>query len=111
MVVSLLAPIVGLATPSDAAVIGRLPAGAVLRVAVPEAIGGKTVVGQLTVDRASGVGFVTAYGCEDGIPTDADGSISRSDRTFGPRQSTGAVLRPGGPGCSRQGPPPFCIPL
>jgi hypothetical protein len=54
----------------------------VLRVSVPEAVGGKTVIGQLTVDRAVGAGFVTAYGCADGLPTDADGSISRSDLNF-----------------------------
>jgi hypothetical protein len=61
---------------------GRLPAGGVLRVSVPEAVGGKTVVGQLTVDRAVGAGYVTAYGCDDGIPTDADGMVSRSDLNF-----------------------------
>ena len=38
--------------------------GGVLRVSVPEAVGGKTVVGQLTVDRAVDAGFVTAYGCD-----------------------------------------------
>jgi hypothetical protein len=61
---------------------GRVPAGGVLRVSVPEAIGGKTVVGQLTVDRAVGAGFVTAFGCDDGIPTGADGNVSRSDLNF-----------------------------
>ena len=40
------------------------------------------VIGQLTVDRAAGAGFVTAYGCADGLPTDADGTISRSDLNF-----------------------------
>ncbi|MGZ7087253.1 MAG: DUF3048 domain-containing protein, partial [Ilumatobacteraceae bacterium] len=49
---------------------------------VPEAVGGKTVIGQLTVDRAVGAGYVTAYGCDDGIPTDAGGAISRSDLNF-----------------------------
>ena len=66
---------------------GRVPAGGVLRVSVPEAIGGKTVVGQLTVDRAVGAGFVTAFGCDDGIPTDADGNVSRSDLNFDGRVS------------------------
>ena len=61
---------------------GRVPAGGVLRVSVPEAVGGKTVVGQLTVDRAVGAGFVTAFGCDDGIPTGADGTVSRSDLNF-----------------------------
>ena len=44
--------------------------GGVLRVSVPEAVGGKTVVGQLTVDRVTEAGFVTAYGCDDGLPTE-----------------------------------------
>ena len=50
-----------------------MAAGGVLRVSVPEAFGGKTVIGQLTVDRTVGAGFVTAYGCADGMPTDNDG--------------------------------------
>src|SRR5207344_3578625 len=54
----------------------------VLRVSVPEAIGGKTVVGQLTVDRVAGGGYVTAYGCDDGLPTEADGNVARSDLNF-----------------------------
>ena len=61
---------------------GLIPAGGVLRVSVPEAIGGKTVVGQLTVDRADGAGYVTAYGCDDEIPRDLDGSVSRSDLNY-----------------------------
>ena len=60
----------------------RVAGGAVLRVSVPEAVGGKTVVGQLTVDRALGAGYVTAYGCNDGIPTDPDGTVSRSDLNY-----------------------------
>jgi hypothetical protein len=35
-------------------------AGGVLKVAVPEAFGGKTVIGQLAVDGALGSGFITA---------------------------------------------------
>ncbi|MEP7048679.1 MAG: DUF3048 domain-containing protein [Ilumatobacteraceae bacterium] len=69
-------------TPTSALDNGRVPAGAVLRVSVPEAIGGKTVVGQLTVDRVVGAGFVTAYGCDDGLPAGADGVVSRSDLNF-----------------------------
>ena len=34
----------------------QVPAGGVVRVAVPEAAGGKTVIGQLTVDRADATG-------------------------------------------------------
>src|SRR4029079_16203136 len=48
----------------------RLAAGEVLRVSVADAGGNKTVVGQLTVDRARGAGFVTAFGCDDGLPAD-----------------------------------------
>jgi len=76
-----------------AAASGRVPAGSVLRVSVPEAIGGKTVVGQLTVDRVSAPGFVTAYGCDDGIPTNDDGTISRSDLNFDGRVSAVASNR------------------
>ena len=39
------------------------------------------MVGQLTVDRVTSAGYVTAYGCDDGIPTDGTG-ISRSDLNF-----------------------------
>ena len=69
------------ARPVEAA-IGRIPGGGVLRVSVPEAFGGKTVIGQLTVDQVVGAGFVTAYGCDDGMPTDSDGSIARSDLNY-----------------------------
>ncbi|HEY7625573.1 MAG TPA: DUF3048 domain-containing protein, partial [Ilumatobacteraceae bacterium] len=60
----------------------RVAGGGVLRVSVPEAVGGKTVVGQLTVDRVLGAGYVTAYGCDDGLPTDPDGAVSRSDLNY-----------------------------
>ncbi|MGZ7008373.1 MAG: hypothetical protein ACXVLX_22485, partial [Ilumatobacteraceae bacterium] len=72
---------------TSAASNGRIPAGGVLRVSVPEAAGGKTVVGQLTVDRAVGAGFVTAYGCDDEIPMNTDGTIGRSDLNFDGRVS------------------------
>jgi hypothetical protein len=61
---------------------GRIAAGGVLRVAVPEAVGGKTVIGQLTVDLAVGSGFVTAYGCADGRPGDSSSSAARSDLNY-----------------------------
>ena len=51
---------------------GRVPAGGVLRVKVPEAIGGKTVIGQLTADRVRDIGYITAYGCADGMPNRSD---------------------------------------
>jgi hypothetical protein len=60
----------------------RLPAGGVMRVTVPEAIGGKTVIGQLTVDRATEPGHITAYGCATGPPTDTTGAIRRSDLNY-----------------------------
>jgi hypothetical protein len=60
----------------------RVPAGQVLRISVPDAIGGKTVIGQLTVDNASTQGYVTAYGCDNGIPRDAGGGISKSDLNY-----------------------------
>ncbi len=60
----------------------RVEAGGVLRVAAPEGVGGQTVIGQLTITNASGPGYVTAYGCKDGIPRDADGDVSRSDLNF-----------------------------
>ena len=47
---------------------GPVPAGGMLRLNVPEAVGGKTVVGQLTAARATEPGYVTAYGCDDDIP-------------------------------------------
>jgi hypothetical protein len=57
----------------------QVAAGAVLRVSVPDAVGGKTVFGQLTSDRTTEAGYVTAYGCDDGIPSDANGNTIRSD--------------------------------
>ena len=83
IVAALVSPVVlAVGTPASALDNGRIPAGGVLRVTVPEAIGGKTVVGQLTVDRAVGAGYVTAYGCDDDIPTNTDGTISRSDLNY-----------------------------
>ena len=61
---------------------GRIPAGSALKVHVPDAIGAKTVIGQLTVDRALGAGFITAYPCAGGLPTDSGGSPTRSDLNF-----------------------------
>jgi hypothetical protein len=82
IIAALLLPVVFASGRSAAADPALIPAGGVLRVSVPEAVGGKTVVGQLTVDRVTSAGFVTAYGCDDGIPTNPDGSISRSDLNF-----------------------------
>ena len=83
IVAALLTPAILLVgEPVSALTNGRIPAGGVLRITVPEAVGGKTVIGQLTVDRAVGPGYVTAYGCDDGIPTDTNGGVSRSDLNF-----------------------------
>ena len=49
---SLVATLVSTPATVDAA-LGTVPAGWVVRIAVPDAIGGKTVIGQLTVDRAA----------------------------------------------------------
>jgi hypothetical protein len=59
-----------------------------LRVNVPEAQGGKTVFGQLTADQLTDVGFVTAYGCDDGLPRDARGAIAKSDLNYDGRVSS-----------------------
>ena len=53
-----------------------------LRVNVAEATGGKTVFGQLTVAGVTGGGFVTAYGCDDGIPKDSQGNINKADLNY-----------------------------
>ncbi len=66
---------------------GPLGAGTVVRVPVPEAIGGKTVIGQLAVDLARERGFVTAYGCDHGVPRNPDGKVSRADLNFDGRLS------------------------
>src|SRR3954463_4581529 len=93
VVALLMVPIVSGGHPVLAADPALVPAGSVLRVSVPEAIGGKTGVGQLTVDRVSAPGFVTAYACDDGIPVNSDGTISRSDLNFDGRVSTVASNR------------------
>ena len=68
--------------PAARAASGLLSVGEVLRVSVPEAFGGKTVIGQLTVDRAQASGFVTAFPCEGGLPGKDDGGVTRSDLNF-----------------------------
>ena len=71
-------------TPASAspAADGIVPGGGVLRVNVPAAIGGKTVIGQLTAARVTERGYVTAYPCTDGIPRHSNGDISRSDLNY-----------------------------
>src|SRR3954454_5035490 len=82
LVALLMVPIASGGHPVLAADPALVPAGSVLRVSVAQAIGGKTGGGPLTVDRVSAAGFVTAYGCDDGIPMNSDGTISRSDLNF-----------------------------
>lgn len=58
----------------------RVPAGGTLRVNVPQAVGGKTVIGNLAATNQNGrPGYVTAYGCDEGIPRDSRGRVSKSD--------------------------------
>ena len=38
--------------------------------------------GNLTVAGVLGAGFVTAYGCDDGIPKDSSGNISKADLNY-----------------------------
>jgi len=82
LVASLLVGTLTVGSPSAVATGAKVPGGGVLRVVVGEAIGGKTVLGQLTVDSVRDHGFVTAYGCSEGIPRNPDGSVSRSDLNF-----------------------------
>jgi hypothetical protein len=60
----------------------RVAAGRVLRVQVPEATSSATVIGQIAVDRVDVAGFVTAYGCDDGLPTDSAGLVTKADLNF-----------------------------
>ena len=61
---------------------GPVSAGGVVRVKVAQAVGAKTVIGQLTVDGATSSGFVTAYACDGGVPKSAAGEITRSDVNY-----------------------------
>ena len=70
-----------------------LPGGGVLRLNVPEAVGNKTVIGQLTVDRVTEPGWVAAYPCAAGLPTGSDGVVSRSDLNYDPNASPVASNR------------------
>jgi hypothetical protein len=76
---------------------GPIAAGGTLRVNVPEAVGSKTVIGQLTSARATGPGFVTAYACDAGIPRDAVGDVGRSDLNYDgrvtPRRSNRLIVQ------------------
>lgn len=59
-------------------------AGSVLRVNVPDAFGGKTVIGQVTVQSPHSMGYVQAYGCDDGRPGagEARSGALRSDLNY-----------------------------
>ena len=72
---------IGITTPATP-VNALVTAGGTLRVNVAQAVGGKTVFGNLTVAGVVGAGFVTAYGCDDGIPKDSNGNISKADLNY-----------------------------
>lgn len=55
---------------------------------VPEAVGGRTVIAQLTVARVDDRGFVTAYECSEGLPADSSGRVSRADLNYDGRVQT-----------------------
>ena len=40
------------------------------------------MIGQLTVDESTAPGYVTAYGCDDGIADAAGGAVTRSDLNY-----------------------------
>ena len=69
-------------TDTRVASLQSVAAGGTLRVNVAQAVGGKTVFGNLTVAGVVGAGFVTAYGCDDGIPKDSNGNISKADLNY-----------------------------
>jgi hypothetical protein len=50
----------------------HLAAGSVLRVAVPQAVGGKMLYGNLTSDLSGEQGFVTAFACDTTMPVKSD---------------------------------------
>ena len=70
-----------------------MAASETLRVNVPQAVGGKTVFGNLTVDRVTGAGFVTAYGCDDELPKDTRTIVTTTTTT-----TTTQPAVPGNPG-------------
>jgi hypothetical protein len=69
--------------------------GAVLKVHVPEAVGGKTIVGQLTADKEVAPGFVTAYDCDKPMPVKSDlnfmSGAASSNRLIATTSQTGDV--------------------
>src|SRR5687767_3142843 len=50
----------------------RQGAGKVVEVTIPEAVGGKVVIGNLAVDEQGGDGFVTGYPCDQPRPLRSD---------------------------------------
>src|SRR5688500_4254964 len=69
--VSVIASAVALPTNVTAAP-PRQAAGKVVEVTIPEAVGGKVVIGNLAVDEQGGDGFVTAYPCDQPRPLRSD---------------------------------------
>jgi hypothetical protein len=69
--------------------------GAIIKVHVPEAVGGKTIVGQLTADKEVAPGFVTAYDCDKPMPVKSDlnfmSGAASSNRLIATTSQTGDV--------------------
>ena len=82
LVAALIAIDLAVAELAPASAARSVGAGTVLRVSVPGAIGGKMVIGQIAVDNATESGFVTAYGCDDGLPISEADKVSRADLNY-----------------------------
>ena len=54
----------------------------VLKINVPEAVGGRTVFGNLASAQAVGPGFATAFPCLDGPPVDNNGNYTKADLNY-----------------------------
>ena len=74
--------LIGVSAATQSSPVSAVGPGQVLRVNVAEAAGGKTVFGQLAVTGVTDAGFVTAYGCDYGIPRNDSGDISKSDLNY-----------------------------
>lgn len=72
-VIALAGTVAAVGAPDDGPVAAEpIAAGQTLRINVPEARGAKTVIGQLTVDRVTQRGFVTAWDCSAPRPLKSD---------------------------------------
>jgi hypothetical protein len=72
-----------------------VPAGEVFQVTLPEAVGGKVVIGNLAVDQQTGPGFVTAYACDSPRPLASDlnffAGSAASNRFIGRASADGRI--------------------